>query len=112
MNGKPKLFAIFFRTEAGREPVREWLQGLDKSDKQRIGVDIEKVRFLWPCGSNFDDFLKEEGIFEEVTALAQKELEVLRDANPLESDDTSEPPSNLRSRIGRFFRRVRHAMNL
>ena len=42
------LNVIFFRTEAGREPVREWLRGLDKADKQRIGVDIEKVQFRWP----------------------------------------------------------------
>lgn len=42
------LNVIFFRTETGREPVREWLRGLDKADKQRIGVDIEKVRFRWP----------------------------------------------------------------
>ena len=63
-------------------------------------------------GSNFDDFLKEAGIFEEVTALAQKELTISRDANPLESDDTSEFPNNLHSRIRRFFRRIRHVMNL
>lgn len=37
-------------SETGRELVREWLKGLDKSDKKRIGVDIEKVRLLWPVG--------------------------------------------------------------
>ena len=42
------LNVIFFRTETGREPVREWLRGFDNADKQRIGVDIEKVRFRWP----------------------------------------------------------------
>lgn len=50
MNEKPKLQTIFFRTDVGREPVREWLQGLDQTDKKRIGVDIEKVRYLWPVG--------------------------------------------------------------
>ena len=29
-------------------------------------------------GSNFDDFLEEEGILEEVTALAQEQLRVLQ----------------------------------
>ena len=38
----------FFRTPRGNEPPREWLRGLDEVDKQRIGVDIEKVRFRWP----------------------------------------------------------------
>ncbi len=31
------LDVIFFRTETGREPVREWLRELNKADKQRIG---------------------------------------------------------------------------
>ncbi len=44
------LNVIFFRTETGNEPVREWLRGLDKADKQRIGTDIEKVQFRWPVG--------------------------------------------------------------
>ena len=42
------LNVIFFRTHTDNEPVREWLRGLDKADKQRIGVDIEKVQFRWP----------------------------------------------------------------
>ncbi len=42
------LNVIFFRTHTGNEPVREWLRRLDKADKQRIGVDIEKVQFRWP----------------------------------------------------------------
>lgn len=42
------LNIIFFRSHMENEPVREWLRGFDKTDKQRIGVDIEKVRFRWP----------------------------------------------------------------
>jgi phage-related protein len=34
--------AIFFRTEAGNEPVRQWLKGLDK--------DVKLVEFGWPIG--------------------------------------------------------------
>ena len=63
-------------------------------------------------GSNFDDFLKEEGIYEEVKVLAQKELKVLRDKGSLESDVANELPNNLRNRIRRFFQRIRHAINL
>ena len=48
MNEQPKLRVVFFRTEIGREPVREWLQTLDKVDKRRIGTDIEKIQFRWP----------------------------------------------------------------
>ena len=48
MNQQSKLSVVFFRTETRNEPAREWLRGLDKADKQRIGIDIEKVRFRWP----------------------------------------------------------------
>ena len=44
------LEVVFFRTDTENEPVREWLRELDKADKQRIGTDIEKVRFRWPVG--------------------------------------------------------------
>jgi phage-related protein len=43
--------AIFFRTEAGGEPVRDWLKGLPSSeDRKRIGEDIKTVEFGWPIG--------------------------------------------------------------
>lgn len=43
--------AIFFRTDAGREPVREWLKGLPyDDDRKRIGEDIKTVEFGWPIG--------------------------------------------------------------
>ena len=46
-----KLFpAVFFRTETGREPVREWLQGLPKTERKIIGIDIMTVQFRWPLG--------------------------------------------------------------
>ena len=43
--------AIFFRTAAGGEPVREWLKALEPvEDRKRIGVDIKTVEFGWPVG--------------------------------------------------------------
>jgi phage-related protein len=45
-----QLPAIFFRTEAGREPVREWLRDLTKKERRIIGVDIMTVQFRWPLG--------------------------------------------------------------
>lgn len=43
--------AIFFRTESGREPVRDWLKSLPApEDKKRIGEDIKTVEFGWPVG--------------------------------------------------------------
>jgi phage-related protein len=45
-----KITVVFYRTEAGNEPVREWLLGLEKEDKQTIGVDIKTVEYGWPIG--------------------------------------------------------------
>ncbi|WP_082167437.1 type II toxin-antitoxin system RelE/ParE family toxin [Methylobacterium aquaticum] len=42
--------AIFYRTEAGNEPVRGWLKGLDRDDRRRIGESIKLVEFGWPIG--------------------------------------------------------------
>lgn len=42
--------AIFYRTEAGGEPVRDWIRSLRKDDKQRIGEDVRTVEFGWPVG--------------------------------------------------------------
>ena len=38
MNGqKPILVVAFFRTETGREPVREWLKSLPRENRKIIG---------------------------------------------------------------------------
>ena len=44
------LPAVFFRTESGREPVREWLQGLQKHERKIIGIDVMTVQYRWPLG--------------------------------------------------------------
>lgn len=62
-------------------------------------------------GSDFDDFLKDEGIFEEVKRLAQKELEASHPENSLESDDTYDLPEDSPGRFIRFFQWLRHAIN-
>ena len=45
-----RLPARFFRTDSGREPVREWLKGLAAEDRKVIGEDIKDVEFSWPIG--------------------------------------------------------------
>lgn len=44
------LFVRFFRTESGREPVREWLRSLDAEGRKTIGEDIKTVELGWPIG--------------------------------------------------------------
>jgi phage-related protein len=45
-----KLDALFYRSETGVEPVRDWLKSLSKADKKAIGEDIKTVQFGWPMG--------------------------------------------------------------
>ena len=42
--------AIFYRTEAGSEPVRAWLKAMDPEDRRLVGEDIKTVEFGWPVG--------------------------------------------------------------
>src|SRR6516164_5640724 len=48
--GFKRLPARFYRSDTGREPVREWLKSLDEIDRQVIGEDIKDVEFSWPIG--------------------------------------------------------------
>lgn len=47
---KPTLSVEFYRESNGNEPVRIWLQSLDKPIKIILGEDISKVQFRWPLG--------------------------------------------------------------
>ena len=48
MNAKPQLRVVFFRTDQGNEPVREWLEGLGTRDERIIDADITIVAERWP----------------------------------------------------------------
>ena len=58
-----QLPAVFFQTETGREPVREWLKDLPKKERRIIGEDIMTVQFRWPLGMPLVDHLG-SGIWE------------------------------------------------
>ncbi|MCP4606737.1 MAG: type II toxin-antitoxin system RelE/ParE family toxin [Proteobacteria bacterium] len=45
-----RLKVVFYKTDAGAEPVRDWLRGLNKEDRLTIGIDIKTVEFGWPIG--------------------------------------------------------------
>jgi len=49
-NTIPGLGVRFFRTDAGTEPVREWLKDLPAAERKAIGEDIKTVQFGWPLG--------------------------------------------------------------
>jgi phage-related protein len=45
-----RLPARFYRSPAGREPVRDWLRALPLTDRKTIGEDVKDVEFSWPIG--------------------------------------------------------------
>ena len=45
-----RLPARFYRSDGGREPVRQWLKSLEAQDRRIIGEDIKGVEFSWPIG--------------------------------------------------------------
>jgi phage-related protein len=45
-----KISLIFFRSESGNEPVREWLLELPEAERQAIGKDLLKAQWRWPVG--------------------------------------------------------------
>ena len=45
-----RLRVLFYRTSAGKEPVREWLKALPVEDRKIIGDDLKTAQFGWPLG--------------------------------------------------------------
>ncbi len=45
-----RLQVAFYKTDSGKEPVRDWLKELNKDDRKVIGEDIKTVQFGWPLG--------------------------------------------------------------
>jgi phage-related protein len=44
------LRVAFYASRGGHEPVRDWLRGLDRLDRQAIGADLTTAHFGWPMG--------------------------------------------------------------
>lgn len=44
------LKVVFYRSESGNEPVRDWLKDLHRHDKRQIGEDIKTSQLGWPLG--------------------------------------------------------------
>ena len=41
---------VFWSTEQGNEPVREWLKEMTKADRKTIGEDLAVLQYGWPVG--------------------------------------------------------------
>jgi len=63
MKAERPLNVVFYQTDSGNEPVRDWLRELPKEDCKIIGADILTVQYAWPVGKPLVDHLA-EGIWE------------------------------------------------
>ena len=65
-----RLPAYFYRTDSGREPVRDWLKSLPAEDRKVLGEDIKDVEFSWPIGMPLVRSLG-NGVWEVRSSLAR-----------------------------------------
>jgi len=47
---KSPLSVVFYKSDTGNEPVREWLKRLTKAERKTIGENIKTVQLGWPLG--------------------------------------------------------------
>ena len=53
-----RLSCVFYKTEAGNEPVRNWLkEGVPAEARRTIGTDIKTVQATWPIDKPLVDSL-------------------------------------------------------
>jgi hypothetical protein len=50
MTPEPTLHVRFYRTEAGTEPVRNWVLDLTDGDCRSVGIALNEIQFRWPIG--------------------------------------------------------------
>lgn len=50
VNDQKRITVAFYRTDQGREPVREWLKELSAIDRKIVGDDLQTLEFGWPLG--------------------------------------------------------------
>lgn len=77
--GKPKraINAEFYQTDAGGEPVREFLRKqLTPAERTAVGKDIRTVEYGWPVGMPVCKDLK-NGLLEVRTELDRKICRIL-----------------------------------
>lgn len=51
LHSETKILTLrFYANSRGKEPVRDWLLGLDREDCRIIGYDIKTIECGWPLG--------------------------------------------------------------
>lgn len=63
MKSARPLNVVFFKTESGNDPVRDWLRDLPRKERHSIGEDLLTVQHAWPVGKPLVDNLG-DGMWE------------------------------------------------
>ena len=71
-----KLNAVYFKTDHGNEPVRQWLLSRPKAERKAIGDDVLKVQYCWPIGKPLVDSLG-NGLWEIRSRLGERVARVI-----------------------------------
>ncbi|HSS48817.1 MAG TPA: type II toxin-antitoxin system RelE/ParE family toxin [Thermoanaerobaculia bacterium] len=67
---------VFYRTQAGNEPVRQWLKDMEREDRKVLGEDVKTAQYGWPLGMPLIRKL-EPGLWEVRSRLPQGIARVL-----------------------------------
>ena len=74
MSSRPqKIELVFYRSDSGNQPVREWLLGLSDQNRHEVGLDLMRVQFAWPIGMPLVRPLG-DGLFEVRTNLPDRTI--------------------------------------
>ena len=46
----PKVQLVFYRSDRGNEPVREWLRAMIEDHRLAVGRDLQRAQYRWPVG--------------------------------------------------------------
>jgi phage-related protein len=71
-----RIAAEFFRSDRGREPVRDFLKAIPRLDRKVIGEDIRTVEYGWPIGMPVCDHLGSK-LYEVRSTSGKREYRVL-----------------------------------
>lgn len=63
-----RIELVFYQTDIGNVPVRDWLLGLAEAHRREIGQDLQRVQFRWPVGMPLVRPMG-KGLFEVRTSL-------------------------------------------
>ena len=80
MNTKPELRVVFFRTDRGNDPVRDWLESLGERSEMIINTDITVVAENWPSvlGTSLVKKLRGEESLWEIRSRISSEKRIAR----------------------------------